>query len=214
MYTTDDSGRSHRVNEPGGGPAPRFTLWRAGAGAIWRIRHDVPDDIASTLESLAREEISRGQWPEHRAAYLHALDATDDGGGPAYRFPEQLPSPGIAVRLRREQGALLRRMPGYLADVPDAWDVHEPRFVVVADGDVVSICNTVRLSDRAAEAGVDTVDGYRGRGFAPMVVAAWAPAIRADGREPFYSTSWANTVSQAVARKMGLIHYASFYNVP
>jgi hypothetical protein len=214
MYTMDGSGRSRLVNEPGGGPAPRFTLWRTGAGATWRIRHDVPDDMAATLESLAREEGGRGEWPDCRAAYLRVLDAAHDAGGPAYRFPVQLPSPGIAARLRREEGALLRQMPGYLADVADAWDEREPRFVVVADGDVVSICNTVRLSDRAAEAGVDTVASFRGRGNAPMVVAAWAAAIRADGRTPFYSTSWENMASQAVARKVGLIQYASFYNVP
>jgi len=217
MVTTDARGRSWFVNEPGGGPASRFSLWRAAGGAICRIRHDVPLETASLLEALARDEDSPGEagsWPRHRAGYLRALGATDDNGGPAYRFPGRLSPAGLAVRLAPADGHLLRALPGYEADVTTAWAEREPRFVVIVDGVAVSICNTVRLTDRAAEAGVDTHPAHRGHGYAAMVVSAWAAAIRAGGREPYYSTSHDNAASQAVARKLGLIPYAAFYNVP
>jgi hypothetical protein len=45
------------------------------------------------------------------------------------------------------------------------------------------------------------------------VTAAWAAAIRASGRIPLYSTSWSNTGSLAVARKLGLSVYASDWSV-
>ena len=43
------------------------------------------------------------------------------------------------------------------------------------------------------------------------VVAAWARAVREIGAEPLYSTSWDNTPSRSVARKLNLIPYAADY---
>jgi predicted GNAT family acetyltransferase len=65
----------------------------------------------------------------------------------------------------------------------------------------------------AAEAGVETDAAFRGLGFAARVTAAWALAIRASGRIPLYSTSWSNTASLAVARKLGLTQYATDWSL-
>ena len=73
----------------------------------------------------------------------------------------------------------------------------------------VSICFCARRSGEAAEAGLDTAEGYRGRGYGPRVTALWATAIRRSGLVPLYSTSWSNQASLAVARKLGLVAYAS-----
>ena len=69
----------------------------------------------------------------------------------------------------------------------------------------------MRITPEVHEAGVETSASARGRGFPPAVVAAWARAVRELGAEPLYSTSWENTASQAVARKLGLIPYAADY---
>ena len=70
------------------------------------------------------------------------------------------------------------------------------------------ICASARISPGAAEAGVETVAAYRGQGCAQVAVEAWAAAVRESGRVPFYSTSWDNAASRAVARKLGLIPFA------
>ena len=51
---------------------------------------------------------------------------------------------------------------------------------------------------------MDTAEGFRGRGYAALVTAAWAQAIRAAGLTPVYSTSDDNHASRAVARKLRL----------
>ena len=71
----------------------------------------------------------------------------------------------------------------------------------------MSFCCSVRISPQADEAGVETLEDYRGRGYATNVVAGWAIAVRELGRIPLYSTSWDNVVSQSVAKKLGLILY-------
>jgi predicted GNAT family acetyltransferase len=67
----------------------------------------------------------------------------------------------------------------------------------------------VRITPAACEAGVETAPGFRGHGHAARVVAAWALAVRDAGQIPLYSTSWQNTASQAVARKLGLRQFGA-----
>ena len=88
-----------------------------------------------------------------------------------------------------------------------------PIAAVIEDRHAVSVCFCARRTDVTAEAGVETAHEYRGRGLAPRATAAWALAIRASGRVPLYSTSWTNHASLAVARKLGLVPYASTWSI-
>lgn len=219
LFTHDAHGRIIRVNEPGGDPAPRFFLGRTAEGNVWRVRHDVPPDIAHDLESLAaREPVSSDleSPPAHLDAIVAALDrhqpASVGVAGPAFRFPDALPAtPPNVVRLTFANRDLLREMPDWASGIESEAEFEEwgPCFVAVEDGIAGSICASVRLTDRAAEAGLETHERYRGRGHAASVVAAWARAIRDTGRISLYSTSWDNHASRAVARKLGLITYGS-----
>ena len=89
----------------------------------------------------------------------------------------------------------------------------QPCFAVFLDGKAVSICTTVRRSPHAAEAGLDTHEDHRGKGYALEVTSAWARATRQQGRLPLYSTSWYNAASRRVAEKLGAIHFASDYRL-
>jgi predicted GNAT family acetyltransferase len=82
-------------------------------------------------------------------------------------------------------------------------------FIVVEDGVAVSGCFSARIGAEAAEAGVETLPDYRGRGHAVAVTTAWAAAIQASGRQPIYSTAWTNLASQAVARRLGLTMFGA-----
>ena len=88
----------------------------------------------------------------------------------------------------------------------------QPCFMALDCSDAVSICDTVRRSARAAEAGVHTIETRRRKRYAVAVTSAWVSAVRAEGRIPMYSTSWENAASQGVAEKVGLVQYAVEYS--
>ena len=79
LFTHDASGRIVAINEPGGGPAPRFFLGRTRTGILWRVRYDLPETAARRLEALAASEPEQDGLqaePRNMAAYLEALRGT------------------------------------------------------------------------------------------------------------------------------------------
>jgi RimJ/RimL family protein N-acetyltransferase len=202
-------GRIVAANEPDGDPAPRFLFCRLREGNRWRVGHEVPDDSAMRLEDLAASEAVRDDLralPDRLDAMLETLnrdaEVTFDPGGPAYSFPDMVPAPVGVTRITHDNIELAQQIiPGF--------GQGEPSWVMMVGDRAVSICHSVRISARASVAGVETVEEYRGRGYAPAVVAAWARAVRETGRIPFYGTSWDNLASRAVARKLGLVMYGA-----
>jgi hypothetical protein len=216
LFTHDLAGHIVAINEPGGGPAPRFFLGRTRTANLWRIRHDVPEATARRLDALAAAEPvydDLGAQPRGMAGFLGALRLDQPvrlgESGPAYRFPDVLPAPEGVTRITRANLHLLRRMGWDPEALAREFEGREPMLAVVEDVTAVSFCFSARLTAHAAEAGVETLDAYRGRGHASAVVTAWARAIRATGRVPLYSTSWDNRDSQAVAGTLELVQYGS-----
>ena len=214
LFVHDARGRIVRSNEPDGEPAPRFVFGRTRVGNAWRVGHDVPDAVARRLVSLAAAEPVRddlatppARFDEMHAALGAKFDPETRGYGPGYRFPESIPNLPGAIPITRDDVHLLHRIVDDLVWPRSALDAGDIWTAVVTDGAAVSICFCSRLTDRAAEAGVETLAGYRGRGYTPVAVAAWARAVRDSGRIPFSSTSHDNVASKAVARKLGLAQY-------
>ena len=103
------------------------------------------------------------------------------GKGPAFEFPDAVAQPAGIVVVEDEQ-LLQRNFRGWVAGEIAAG--RAPVMAVFKDEYPVSICFCARSSDRAAEAGVETAEAFRGCGLAPRVTAAWSLAIRASGRIP------------------------------
>lgn len=197
-----------RVNEWSGGDAPRFWLGRTTIGSIWRWRYDLPLDIRRSLDRLLRREPIAHSFPAplHSEQDIVSIvsgshDAPEVVSGPVYwcRVPPAVTVSSV-VKISIEQAGL---MGAFLEDwVPDI--KHEqPMMVSTSEGHAVSVCASVRSSADAAVAGVETAPRYRRRGHAARAVAAWAAAVRSEGKTAFYSTSWENQASRSVAAKLG-----------
>ena len=217
LFVHDARGRIVVRNALDRARAPRFFLGRTSDGNRWRFRDDLADDLVARLNAVCEQEpvaTDLRDPPYHDARYREILAThapiEEVWAGPAYRFPRGLPPPaGDVVRLTAENASLLRGgdLEPWLEDIGQC----EPLVALAHEGRAVSVCGSVRITPEVHEAGVETSATARGHGFAPAVVAAWARAVREIGAEPLYSTSWENTASQEVARKLGLIPYASDY---
>ena len=211
LYETDATGRLTTTREPAKQPAPLFALIRSTTAVAYGIRADVPDTLADELSALARDEApvrDLREQPKHVDRYRSL--GTTESFGPAFEFPDAVAAPSDIVVVDDELALNVNFrgwVPGEIAAGCG------PVMAIVVDGHPVSICFCARRSDVAAEAGVDTAPSYRGRGYAGRVTSAWALAMRASGRTPLYSTSWTNTASLAVARKLGLVAYASTWSI-
>lgn len=215
-FTYDVRGRMLLSNEPLPAerrPAPRLFLGRTRAGHVVRLGATVPDTLVRRLEAIidrlpagAGSHLSPDVPAALRRVLAEQAPVAAEGGGPAYRFPASFAPPGEAVRLTDANRALARATYPWLYHEAAAW---QPCFAVVRDGAAVSVCFSARLTGAAAEAGVDTLPDFRGRGFASAVTAAWGQAILSTGRVPFYSTAWHNGASQGVARRVGLVMFGA-----
>ena len=209
------------TREPAALRGPLFSLVRSARGCAWAFRADVPDKAADEIDNLVRQEPTATDLrdtPVHADRYMSILSGvyTQSGAtlrqssGPAFTFPETIDATDDVIIVEDEQ---------LLAKTFRGWSPGEiaagcgPMLAVFQNGFPVSICFSARSSNRAAEAGVETAEEFRRHGFATRVTAAWALAVRASGRIPLYSTCWTNRASLSVARKLGLVTYASDWTI-
>lgn len=215
-FVSDGEHRITETREPNPSLSVRFVLARGASSVAWAVRTDVNAAVASELDELAASEpVHAGSWeapPVHAERYeeLLAMDFAEVDAGPLFEFPAELVAPAEIVEVRTERD-LSTHFHGWVHG-----EISEGRAPVMAikdDGAPVSICFCARRSNTAAEAGVDTAERFRGRGYAARVTAAWALALRARRMTPLYSTSWSNAASLGVARKLGLVTYGSTWTM-
>ncbi len=222
LYHHDRNDRIVWTRQPNGWPSPLFHLGRTRLANLWRFRDDLEPAAIRELARLAGKEgpLPEGHPPPERMEAIRsvlrsAVELVVEWRGPAFRFPPEIqaPDPGAlpVVAVTAENQALLQE--SFADTIPELAE-RQPCIAAVDGEQAVSMCYAARPLEvkgcepcRAAEAGVETVAAYRGRGLAPRVVAAWGRAVRAQGGEPMYSTSWDNRASRAVARKLGLVFY-------
>ena len=213
LFTYDARGRMLRTNEPEERPAPRLFLGRTMTGHIVRFGEELPDGVAREVTEIIEGEPPDGAFPVPPAVLAAVCNAltrhapiSRQGGGPAYRFPESTARPDEAVQVTDANVEVVRDTFPWLVRALAGW---RPCFAVVRDGAAVSVCFSSRIGACAAEAGVETLPAFRGRGYAFGVTAAWGEAVRAAGLIPLYSTAWNNLASQGVARRLGLVMFGA-----
>ena len=226
LYTHDASDRIVRTREPAGRPAPRFHLGRTRLGNLWRFGAELGSQTLLHLARLSgreppvRDGAAVPEPPERlepiRRVLREEREILREWSGPAYRFPAALQDlPGVpsdaVVDITPGREDLLERE--FSSEIPHL-ALRKPCMGYVLSGQAVALCYSARplsvegaADSVAAEAGVETAEAHRGHGYGPAAVLAWARAVRVLGGEPLYSTSWTNTASRAVARKLGLVLY-------
>ncbi len=220
LFTHDAESQLLFVNEPDGAvtPASRLFLGRTRAGNVWRFRADLPKNLCAKLGALCADEpplsIEFKESLRHLESYVRLLEThapvENFGNGLAYHFPEAVLPPSRPVMLVTEKNA--KCLQGGFEKLIEELSAWQPFVALVEENRAVSVCRSVRITNEAHEAGVETLPEFRGKGFAGEVAAEWARQVRATNAIPLYSTAWENSASQAVARKLRLKCYASSFN--
>lgn len=219
LFLVDPAGRLQSINEPGTPLAPRFFLGRTSTEKLWRARHDLPVELLEQLNSLCRSVPQRAllasqpeQYQAIRALLVAHAPRVSEYRGPAYWLPTIRQVPPQVTLLSNTQADCVRDTFPWLVSWLDT-PANGPVAAVVEQGQAVSVCFCSRLTQRAAEAGVNTLEAFRGKGYASAAVAAWAAAIQHSQRIALYSTSWDNQASQGVAKKLGAVIYAEDWSI-
>ncbi|WP_028550289.1 kasugamycin N-acetyltransferase AAC(2')-IIb [Paenibacillus sp. UNC451MF] len=213
LFTHDHNLRLRTINEPwpGAADAPRFFLGRSIEGTtLSRFRYDVQEKLVRQLEGLCADEpiVTDFQTkPKHFEAYMNLLQGKRFTMGPCYLVPREAASTMKVVNVNREN--MKELLGGNFEWMTSEIDYAQPCVALIRENQAVSICRSVRITSMAHEAGLETLEEFRGIGYAASVVAGWAMEVRKVGGLPLYSTSWDNLASQSVARKSAL----SFYGV-
>jgi hypothetical protein len=210
LYLCNSAGRLVSVNEVFGERprAPVAYLCHSQGVVVHAVRDDVPliesQHLAVVLSSCRLLSIGQSMTLETLLCETlrNFIPVSIDYSGPIYRFPSLLPKPSGVILVTHANAHLLK---GCFDDLIDGLDAIQPCAARIVDDRAVSVCRTVRYSDDDLEAGVDTLSRYRQHGYRADVVASWATLVRKQGRNPLYSTSWKNTASIALARKLKLI---------
>lgn len=217
LYTSDDLGRLVSVSDSSATLAPRFFLGRTAEGPVVAIGRDVPDSMVDELVALGSDVPLGMDAGAPSNLFLQSVSnllsahqpVSKTWAGPNYRCPPGLPGADATPITPANAAVLSPHLEPWLGDVAEG----VPMAAFLLDGHAVSVCCSVRISDAADEAGVETHPDFRGRGHAAAAVSAWSQAVRNAGREPLYSTSWDNGASQRVATKLGLVQYGSVLHV-
>jgi hypothetical protein len=215
LYLHDERQRLLGINQWSGGVAPRLFLGRTRSGHVLRFRADVDAELVAELTQIWEESL-RGPdaagVPERpacartlAAALAKRQPVERSWAGPAYAAPPAHGSPASGVVMIRGENAHLLRggLDAWLRDVP-----YLRPFVAALERErAVAVCASVRITDAAHEAGVETAAAARRSGHASRAVATWISAVHALGATPLYSTSWDNLASRGLAARLGLAQF-------
>jgi GNAT superfamily N-acetyltransferase len=191
---------------------PRFYIARHADGHYATYcRADLPPEIRSQVMALPSERALVDHKPVCDILAAHGV-CNNISATKTYTFASLppvtalaaverlLPSqPGFANVARRVRG--LRRRSATLS----------PIFVIRDDGTIASRCTSALENEVAAEACVETLPEYRGRGYARRVLAAWARDLRRrtllpiSEKVPLFSHPVEDAALAGVARSLGLI---------
>jgi hypothetical protein len=206
LYVHDHAGRITTINEYMNQPAPRFFLGQTNTGRVLRFRSDVPDILVHDILRLMDRDDSAAQLANVISAIENNKEISGFWIGPAYAFDEIVTDYTGATLVTEDNKYFLE--PGFSTLLSEL-QFRGPCFMVTENNMAVSVCFSARNTDKAAEAGVETLKDYRGKGYAIRVTSSWAQAIRESQRIPLYSTSWDNYSSLSIAKRLRLHHYGT-----
>ena len=179
------SSQGRLVPFPGSSEQSRFIVYEVSNGYCRFLREDLPDAICARLEAIPGEEAIRGSDEARAVLSAHAA-CGPVWIGKSYFFSAP-PETEAFQEVTRESD----------------------KFVIIESGKVVSWAFSARENDFSAELAVETLPRCRHKGFAKATASAWADTVISSGKVAFFSHTHDNGASEALARSLGVMYFAT-----
>jgi hypothetical protein len=215
LFRTNAAGELISINEPAEAdtePAPAIYICYANGRFLLKHGVGVPEQWIKNLRDILGRVDGPANVPHTvivaiiRKSALDHVDIAEIEIGPAFYIPQMPVKASDVFEINQWNRDALEPRFGYTYRHLDQL---QPCIAKVIGDKAVAICRTVRRSSFGLEGGVDTILEFRTRGFGAETVASWAAKVWSLGFIPCYSTQWENKASLALARKLGMIQYAT-----
>ncbi len=211
LFLIDSHGDLLYINapvEPKKCPAPLVYYGIAADEVIFAVRADVPTRDRLRLQDIAKNDASpkgcRALLTAARTVLEEHFVVGTDYSGPTFEFPEDLGAESDCVVVDASNCAVLSG--GFDDIIPEIRAV-QPCVASLVGGRAAAVCQTVRQTPHAVEAGVLTLEAFRRQGHGCRAVRAWAACVRDEGCKPLYSTWWENEASRGLAASLQMRQY-------
>lgn len=210
LYVLNKEDRIIRINESYQADSPALFIGKTKDSIVTYFHYKLPECIMEEIMEDTAESIDIMNLCRIIEKYKKVKDIWI---GPAYKFNPIETSSGMAsgvIVINETNKHLLK------SHFPILMSELEERIPAVGyhlNNEVVSVCCCARKSSKAAEASLKTIEHFRGKGYAQLVVLEWSKEVNRQGLIPLYSTSWDNLSSQKVAQKLGLVQYGMDFSI-
>ena len=208
LFTLDSESKLVSINEPWdkSRPAPRFYLGKTtDASIIYKYSAITKIKVIEKLEEIVLKEKSIENndviiFLNDYAAILESNDITNE-----IFYYAEIPSNKVIgdcniITEKNINSINLENFEWLMEEI----NCCQPCCTIVENDRIMSICRSVRKTEYAHEAGIETIEEKRRTGLAKRVLSNWIKAVEGLRLIPFYSTSLENTASRKLAQKIGL----------
>jgi hypothetical protein len=208
LFIMDSQLKLVSINEPWDKTrtAPRLYIGKTFDGSlIYKFRHDISLEITEQLGKYLSNEpsLDKGYGIKYINEYLAILESEKYFDEICYYYGNKIN--GVENGCVKVTSANIKNYKiNSFKWLNDEIKYSQPCYAVIENDRMVSICRSVRITKEAHEAGIETEEGYRGKGFAKIVLMNWAKEVQDNGWVALYSTNKENRSSQMVAEKARL----------
>ena len=200
---TYENGKMSQINEPWGCTtnAPLLFIGVTNQGQILYRFGKLADSIfIQKAETLLLKKIL------DISIYLSELKSNRFCQEVCFYYPTKINSSTTNCRLLTTKDSSLLSLT--FKDEVEELETAQPFIGYFLNGQIVSICRSVRKGKNGEEAGIETLPSHRRRGFAQSVLNCWISEVQKKNLTPFYSANIDNLASLNLAQKTGFIMYA------
>lgn len=182
-------------------PPILYACWGKGV-FVFKMRADLPKSWQNKINSrlLQTDGFNTLHFEEIKVALIELTDelgiSVHIKSGPAFYIPREPVAESDIIEVHQGNREVLQPNYQYTYQYIDHL---QPCNAKIINGKAVAICRTVRRYLSLVEAGVDTIEAYRNRGFGAEAVASWASKAWSEGLIPCYSTASENKAYLALA---------------